>query len=426
MKKRLIVLSMFLLACFALTRVSPAQGAVKDGHWVSVWGAPEYAPIKFIPIPPESAFLDKTIRMVVRTSIGGDRLRIRLSNALGTSALVIGAVHVALTDEGSKILPGSDRVLTFGGRPKVDIPAGAPAISDAIDLAIKPLAEISISVYLPASTAVTEWHRGAQQDSYISGPGDLTSKRELRDSEAKAVWYFIAGVEMWEPETTTSVVAFGDSITEGSNNPKSPYSDYPDQLASRLSSMQTKPPIAVINEGIGGNRILHDAAGTSALARFDRDVLSHPGVSDLIVLLGINDIGFPRIRMSELKIPNVGPNPFASERVSAEDMIWGLQQIIARGREHRMRVFGATMMPFEGTNSYDAEGDAIRQAVNKWIRTANAFDGVFDFDELVRDPEHPSRLRAVYDSGDHIHPNPAGYKAMADSIPASVLKGATK
>ena len=426
MKNRLTVFSMLLLACFVLSGVSSAQGTGKDGHWVSVWGASQYVPIKFGPTPPESALVDKTVRMVVRTSVGGNRLRIRLSNAFGTSTLAIGAAHVALTDEGSKILPGSDRVLTFGGRPNVDIPAGAPAISDPIDLSTKPLAEISVSVYLPGSTAVTESHRGAPRDSYISGPGDLTSKQELPDSEAKPAWYFLAGVEMWEQETTTSIVAFGDSITEGSNNPRSPYSDYPDQLANRLSSAQAEAPMAVINEGIGGNRILHDGAGTSALTRFDRDVLSHPGVSNLIVLLGVNDIGFPRIRMSELKIPNVGANPFASQRVSAEDMIWGLQQIIARGHEHGIKVFGATMMPFEGTNSYDAEGDAIRQAVNKWIRTANAFDRVLDFDELVRDPEHPLRLRAEYDSGDHIHPNPAGYKAMADSIPVSALKGAAK
>ena len=171
-----------------------------------------------------------------------------------------------------------------------------------------------------------------------------------------------------------------------------------------------------MNEGIGGNRILHDGAGTSALARFDRDVLSHPGVSSLIILLGVNDIGFPRVRMSELKIPNVAGNQFASERVSAEEIIWGLRQLIARAHEHGIKVYGATIMPFDGTNSYDAEGEAIRGDVNRWIRSANAFDRVFDFDELVRDPEHPSRLRAAFDSGDHIHPNPAGYKAMADAI----------
>ena len=426
MKKRIAFFAMILFFYLALGGVSSAQSAEKDGHWVSVWGASEYAPFRFIPGPPESALVDKTVRMVVRTSIGGSRLRIRLSNAFGTSALVVGAAHVALADNGSKILSGTDHTLTFGGSPRVSIPVGAPAISDPIELPIKPLAEISISLYLPTSTPVEDWHRGAQHDSYISGPGDLTSTPELPNSEAKNSWYFLSSIEMWEPETTTATVAFGDSITEGSNNVKSPYSDYPDQLAMRLVREQGSSEVAVVNEGIGGNRILHDGAGTSALARLDKDVLSHPGVSNLIVLLGVNDIGFPRVRMSELKLPNVTGNLFASERVSASEIIWGLQQVIARGHEHGIRVYGATIMPFEGTNAYDLEGNAIREEVNKWIRSANAFDHVFDFDELVRDPDRPSRLRAVFDSGDHIHPNPAGYKAMADAIPLFLLKGKQK
>jgi len=421
MMKRKALFAVFLLFWIASAVACSAQVAGESGHWVSVWGAAEYAPFKFLPVPPEPALEDKTVRMVVRTSIGGSRLRIRLSNAFGTSALTIGEARVALTDNGSKTLTGTDRALTFDGSQKVNIPVGAPAISDPIDLTIKPLAEISISIYLPMNTPITDWHRGAQHDSYISGPGDLTSAPSLPNSEQKASWYFLSSVEMWEPETATTTVAFGDSITEGSNNTNAPYSDYPDQLAVRLSRGSGGSTSAVVNEGIGGNRILHDGAGTSALARFDKDVLSHPGVRNLIVLLGVNDIGFPRVRMSELKIPNVAMNQFAAERVSAEEIIWGLQQIIVRGHEHGIKVYGATIMPFEGTNSYDAEGEAIRVEVNKWIRGANAFDRVFDFDELVRDPGHPSQLRAAYDSGDHIHPNPAGYKAMAESIPSSLL-----
>jgi lysophospholipase L1-like esterase len=395
-----------------------------SSHWVTGWGASDYTPFKFIPIPPDPPFADKTIRMVIRSTIGGNRLRVRLSNAFGTSALSIGAAHIALADKESKILPATDRVLTFGGNPKISIPAGAPVISDPIDVPVKPLSEISISIYLPSSTQISNWHRGSPHDSYVSGPGDLTSQPELPNSEKKAAWYFLSGVEMWVPNDSTTTVAFGDSITEGSNNTKSPYSDYPDQLAERLSSELAGRQIAVVNEGIGGNRVLHDGAGISALARFDKDVLSLPGVTNLIILEGINDIGFPRVRMAELKIPNVKENVFASELVSAGEIIVGLQQIIARAHEHGIRVFGATIMPFEGTNSYGPDGETVRQAVNQWIRTANAFDRILDFDELVRDPEHPSRLRAVYDSGDHIHPNPAGYKAMADSVPLTVLRGA--
>jgi len=421
MMKRKALFAVLMLPWIASAVACSAQVAGESGHWVSVWGAAEYAPIKFLPGPPEPALDNTTVRMVVRTSIGGSRLRIRLSNAYGTSALTIGAARVALTDDGSKTLSGTDRALTFGGSPKVNIPVGAPAISDPIDLMVKPLAEISISIYLPTNTPVTDWHRGAQHDAYISGPGDLTSASSLPNSEQKASWYFLSSVEMWEPKSATTTVAFGDSITEGSNNTKSPYSDYPDQLAVRLSRGPSGSTSAVVNEGIGGNRILHDGAGTSALARFDKDVLSHPGIRNLIVLLGVNDIGFPRVRMAELKIPNVAMNQFASERVSAEEIIWGLQQIIARGHEHGIKVCGATIMPFEGTNSYDAEGEAIRGEVNQWIRSSNAFDRVIDFDQIVRDPDHPSRLRAVYDSGDHIHPNPAGYKAMAESIPLSLF-----
>ena len=403
------------------SRAFAGESSGTGGHWVAVWAASDYAPFKFIPVAPDPPFADETLRMTVRSSIGGTRLRVRFSNAFAASELAIGAAHIALTAEGSKILPGTDRMLTFGGDRRIRIPAGAPAISDPVDLPVKPLSEVSISLYLPTSTPVSTLHRGSPVDSYISGPGDLTSNLELPNSKAEAAWYFLSAVEMWVPQNTTTTVAFGDSITEGSNNVKSPYSDYPDQLAVRLSSEQAGSKIAVVNEGIGGNRVLHDGAGESALTRFDRDVLSLPGVKNLIVLEGINDIGFPRVRMAELKIPNVGENQFASQKVSADDIILGLRQIIVRAREHGIRVFGATVMPFEGTNSYDADGEAIRQAINKWIRTSNAFDGVLDFDALVRDPEHPTRLLATYDSGDHIHPNPAGYKAMAASIPLSAL-----
>jgi lysophospholipase L1-like esterase len=246
----------------------------------------------------------------------------------------------------------------------------------------------------------------------------------LPGAEHKAAWYFLSSVEVWAPASTTAILALGDSITQGTSmKPNELYTDWPDQLARRLAG-RGGSEIAVVNEGIGGNRILHDAAGVSALARFDRDVLAQPGVTTLILLEGINDIGFPRIRFAEFKnLPAPRENPFASQRVSAEEIIAGLKQIIGRARAHGMRVFGATLTPFEGTNSYDAEGEVIRLEVNKWIRATDAYDGIFDFDALLRDPAHPSRLQEAYDSGDHIHPSPAGYKAMADSIPLSRLRG---
>ena len=423
MKKPLAFSMLVVLGCIAFNTLSLAQGPVTNGHWVSVWGIADYTPFKFIPLPAEPDLSNVTIRMNVRSSIGGHRLRIRLSNEYGTAPMMIGAAHLALAGAGSKIEPGTDRTLTFGGSANVIIPAGAPIISDPVELPVKPLTEISISIYLPKSAPVSTFHRSSNRDTYVAGPGDQTSQTELADAKAKSAWYFLSSVDMWEPNATTATVALGDSITEGSNT-RIAYADYPDQLAERLAKGKNDPSIAVINEGIAGNRILHNAAGDSALTRFDKDVLSHPGVSNLIVLEGINDIGFPRSKMGNMpKNPNFNPPDFASELVSADEIIAGLKQIIVRAHEHGIKVLGATMMPFQGSPAYDADGEAIRQAVNKWIRAANAFDHVIDFDAVVRDPDHPVRLRSGFDSGDHIHPNPAGYKAMADSIKVSELKG---
>jgi len=423
--KKSAALALFLLVIgFAGSDRSAAQNAASDGHWVAAWGTSVHAPVKFPGIPGEPPLSDQTIRMIVRPTIGSQRLRVRLSNEFGTSALVIGAAHIALTGDGSSLKPESDRVLTFGGNAKVSIPPGAPLLSDPVDLRVDAFSEISISIYLPLDTPVSTWHFQGQHESYLAGPGDLTGKAELWVPPGKAAWYFLSGIEAWVPNSTTTIVAFGDSITQGtSNKPGESYSDWPYQLAHRFSSEQGAPGIAVVNEGIGGNRILHDAAGVSALARFDRDVLALPGVTRLILLEGINDIGFPRIRVSEAKnLPAMKENPFAAQLVSAEEIIAGLQQLIARAHAHGIRVFGGTLTPFEGTNSYDAGGEAVRQEVNKWVRTTNLFDGIFDFDALMRDSARPSRLRDLYDSGDHIHPNPAGYKAMADSISLAILR----
>jgi len=424
MRKSAGVQLVVVLISLVFTNSAAAQNNASDGHWVSAWATSVLVPIQFPGMPPELPIANQTIRMVVRPTIGGQRLRVRLSNEFGPSALIVGAAHIALTEEGPRIKAETDRALTFGGNATVRIPAGVPMLSDPVDLPVKAFSEISISIYLPENTPVSTWHFQAQHDSYMAGPGDMTGKAEIPDAIHKAAWYFLSRIEIWAPKSTTVTVALGDSITQGtSDKPGTSYADWPYQLAQRLSAEPGAAAIAVVNEGIGGNRILHDAAGVSALARFDRDVLAQPGVTNLILLEGINDIGFPRIRMSELKmIPAPKENPFAGQKVSATEMIAGLQQIILRAHEKGIKVFGGTLTPFEGTNSYDAEGEAIRQAVNQWIRTANAYDGIFDFDAIVRDPAHPSRLLEAYDSGDHIHPSPAGYKAMADCIPTSVLR----
>lgn len=424
MKKTSDFLLLLLTVGLVTGIASRAETPDTDGHWVSVWGASVYAPIQFPGMPPAPAMADKTIRMIVCPTAGGKRLRVRFSNAFGAKPLIIGAASIAVDEENSKIKTGTGHVLTFGGKPSVSIPPGAPAVSDPVDLGITPFMSLAVSVYLPSSTPVSTWHELAKHESYLAGPGDQTSKPELPDAEKNRAWYFLSGIETWAPAATTATVTFGDSITDGDGDRAHPSADWPDQLAARLSADRAGAEIAVINEGISGNRVLHDAAGVSALARFDRDVLSQPGVTNLIVLEGINDIGLPRVRFAELKnMPARMESPFASEKVSAEEIIAGLRQIVARAHEHGIRVFGVTLTPFEGTNSYDAEGEAIRQAVNHWIRTTDAYDAIFDMDALVRDPEHPTRLQKAFDSGDHIHPGPAGYKAMADSIPLSALRG---
>ncbi len=418
---RLTCLFFLVIAAIGLTYAEDPQN-----HWVSAWRTSVMVPMRFPGMPPEAPLANQTIRMVVRPTVAGQRLRVRLSNEFGKTPLEVGAAHIALTETGSKIKAGTDRVLTFGGKGRISIPAGAPMLSDPVEFPCDAFSEISITIYLPSSTPELTVHSQGQHNAiYFAGPGDRTSQLELPDATAKSAWYFLSGVDVWAPKSTSTIVAFGDSITEGASmKPNTLYTDYPDQLAQRLSAQRDAASFSVVNEGIGGNRILHDGAGESALARFDRDVLAVPGVTTVILLEGINDIGFPRIRMSELpnNIPHPKESPFAAEKVSAEEMIAGLQQIVARAHEHGIKVFGATLTPFEGTNSYDAEGEGIRQAVNKWIRSTDVYDGIFDFDALLRDPGHPSRILSQYDSGDHIHPNPAGYKAMADSIPIALFR----
>ena len=413
-----IIVSVFLAFVLQAAAESSSPGA----HWVSAWSTAVHAPLPFPGLPPSPVFENQTIRMVVRPTIGGSRLRIRFSNAFGTTALKIGSAHVALSSKDAGIAPESDRALTFGGRPSVSIPAGAPILSDPVDLTMLPFSELAISVYLPEKTASSTVHFWAQHESYISELGDFTAKQDIPNATTKTSWYWLADVEVWTPDRASALVTLGDSITDGVGAKQGEYSDWPDLLADRLAKAQGVPGLSVVNEGIGGNRILHDGAGVSALARFNRDVLSQPGVSSLIVLEGINDIGWPHMKP---RLPNgttLKELPFTHEVVSAEDLIMGLQQIIERAHQHGIRVFGATLTPYEGADYYSNDGEATREAVNRWIRTSGAFDAVIDFDAAVRDPNHPTQFREGYQSGDHLHPSATGYKAMAGAVDLSVLR----
>jgi lysophospholipase L1-like esterase len=409
----------------ALTFSATAQSANANGHWVSAWSTAVHTPRSAPGAPPQVGFENQTIRMVVRMTLAGDQLRVRLSNEFGTTPLVIGVAHIAAVSENGTIVPDTDHQIKFGGATSISIPAGAPMLSDPVDIKFPAFGEVAISIFLPKQTAPSTFHLLGQHDTYISEAGDFTSAPAIANPKITKSWYFIGGIDIWAPSQAGAIVTFGDSITDGFGA-KSQYGDWPNQLAARLAETRGAASLAVDNEGIGGNRILHDGAGVAALTRFDRDVLSQPGVKDLILLEGINDIGWPDIKPRKAPDGSVRESPFSQERVSSDDLIRGMKQMIDRAHEHGIRVFGATMTPYEGANVFTPEGEATRQAVNQWIRGGGAFDGVFDFDAAVRDPAHQSKFRDDFQTGDYLHPNAAGYKAMAGIIDLKLLETGTK
>ena len=402
------------LLVFVLT--SAAFGAA-GGHWVVTWGA---APAPQLPAESQmrSAGLEysnQTLREVVHISLGGDSFRVRLSNAYGKDTVRIEAVHLALRADGPAIAPGSDRPLTFSGRPAVSIPPDAEVLSDPVELKAPSGADLAVTLFLREAAAGAGIHYSAQQTSYV-GDGDLSGAASIPDAHPITSWVFLTGVDVLAPRKAFAVIAFGDSITDGARSTVNANQRWPDILANRLR--QGKSEIAVADEGIGGNRILHDASGNvrfgvSALARFDRDVLAQPGVRYVIVLEGINDLG------------HAGTSAPESETVSTEDLIAGLRQMIERAHERGIRILGATLTPFEGTafpGYFTPLKEAKRKALNEWIRSGGAFDGVVDFDKAVRDANHPDRMRSDYDGGDHLHPGDAGYRAMGQAVNLGLLK----
>jgi lysophospholipase L1-like esterase len=408
---------MKLTAIFLLLSAETLFGFGAASHWVATWGA---SPAPQLPEDQMSTahleFSDQTLREIVHTSIGGDTIRVRLSNFFGKQSVEIGAVHLGVRSKDSEIAPESDRPLTFGGRPAVIIPPNASVFSDAVTLSVRPDSDLAISIYVPHSALGGGIHYAAEQTSYIA-KGNQLSAPSLPEPLAITSWIFLAGVDVEAPQRAAALVAFGDSITDGARSTPDTNRRWPNILASRLLARKGHE-IGVVDAGIGGNRILHDAQtniafGVNALARFDRDALEQPGVKYVVVMEGINDLG------------HAGSSAPASETVSADDLIDGMRQLIERAHDRGVKIYGATLTPFEGTvfvGYFSPEKELKRKALNEWIRTGKAFDGVIDFDKAVRDPDHPDRILPAYDSGDHLHPSDAGYKAMADSIDLKLFK----
>ncbi len=378
-----------------------------DLHWVGTWTT--------APAPAEGvAFSNHTLRMNIRASIGGDTLRVRLSNAHGSRKIVVGAARVGLRDTGPSVVPGSHRKLTFGGAETATIAAGALLVSDPVSLPVPPLCDLVISLYLPgdlpASFGITG--RYSRQTNYISPPGDFASADTMPVGKLTDDWYFVCGVDVLASRETGGIVALGDSLTDANISTMDAFCRWPDQLSRRLHARSGGRPMGVMNEGLGGNRILHDIRGDSGLRRFDRDVLVQPGVTHAIVMLGTNDL---RNRWAK-----------PEEEVTAEEMIAGLKQLAMRAQTRGIKIFGATLTPFENETflpgAWTPERESKRQAVNAWIRDGGAFDAVVDFDKALRDPDHPTRMLPICDCGDHLHPSDLGYNTMGDAIDLSLFE----
>ena len=409
---------MKLLATLLALFVSMPLGFGGTSHWVATWGA---SPAPQLTDESEIRkahleFSNQTLREIIHTSIGGGTVRVRLSNLFGKQTLEIGAVHVAVRSNGAEIAVDTDRVLLFSGRATVTIPPNAIVFSDSVKLAVPPDSDLAISIYLPHTALGAGIHYSAEQTSYLA-LGNQAAASTIAEPQTVTSWIFLAGVDVEAPATVGAVVAFGDSITDGARSTPDTNRRWPNVLATRLLARHGRE-LGVVDAGIGGNRILHDAQsnvafGVNALARFDRDVLEQPGVKYVVILEGINDLG------------HAGSSAPESETVSVEELIAGFEQLIEKAHERGVRIYGATLTPFEGTvfeGYFSAEKEVKRKALNEWVRTRKAFDGVIDFDKVVQDPAHPDRVLPAYDCGDHLHPSDAGYKAMADSIDLSLFK----
>ena len=397
---------MRLLLLAAALIAAPVQA--QETHWVASRGSAQQVPEPHNALP-DDVLTDATLRQIVHLSLGGERLRVRLSNEFGTAPLQIDAAHIARPVKRGEpgIVPATDTALTFGGQSAVVIPAGAEAYSDPVAFDAPAGSDVAVSIHFPEPPARQTGHPGSRATSFAA-KGDKVAAADLPGATAVEHWYQLSDIEVAAAPDARAIVAIGDSITDGHGATTDGDDRWPDALAARL--LEADATIAVLNTGIGGNRVLLDGLGPNLLARFDRDTAMRSGASDVILLEGINDLG-------TLTVDH--PVPQAEHDALVRRIVDGYRQVIERAHAQGLRIWGSTLTPFVGNGYYhaDAANEADRQAINTWIRTSGAFDGVFDFDKTVRDPAHPERLLPAYDSGDHLHPSPAGYAAMAAAVP---------
>jgi lysophospholipase L1-like esterase len=393
---------------------SNAKTQAKPQVWVASWGSSQQIPEPQNAMAPEDLH-DATVRQIFHLSVGGSAVRVHLSNAFGTEALHFTSVHIArpISPASSSIDPASDRALTFSGSGDVNVPPGAELVSDALDYPVGALSDLAVTFHLDVAPALQTGHPGSRATSYFIH-GGFPAAANLLDAKHVDHWYQVSEIDVLAPAEAASIVVLGDSITDGHGATTNGNDRWTDVLAQRLQASPSTRSIGVANQGIGGNHLLTDGLGPNALARFDRDVLAPAGVRWVIVFEGVNDLG------GLARNAEVSPE---EHNARVKQVISAYEQIVQRAHAHVLRVYGATITPYVGSDYYQPSplSEADRQSVNVWIRAAGHFDAVIDFDKIVLDPQHPDRLLPAYDCGDHLHPSPAGYRAMGEAVPVTLF-----
>jgi lysophospholipase L1-like esterase len=413
------VIATLAIAGIVMCTAAPAAGVEP---WITTWAAtpaPRWGAEVPAPFGVPEVLDDQTVRQIARISVGGDQVRVLISNEFGASPLTVGSATVALSIRGSAVDPATLKVLSFGGRSWAVIPPGAPLLSDPVDLAVKPLASLAVSLYMPKKSAVASVHWDGRQTGFISGSGDVTKAANFTAVSTTPSRLFLSRILTNAKPASTAIVFFGDSITDGACSTVDANHRWPDHIAERMQA-EGHPDVAIVNEAYSGDRVLSNGMGTNALSRFDMSVLSHPRVSAVVMMMGINDIGWP----GEGAVTPRDPEP------TAEDLEMGYAQLIDRAHAHGIRFIAATLTPFAETfkglpssGYYTPAKEKIRQSVNRWIRGNKSIDGVIDFDKRLADPKNSEKLNPAYNCGDNLHPNDAGYQAMANAVDLNMLLG---